>query len=127
MEDVVTLLVQGATCSDDDYFQALAQLFDAILTMQWRGPTTTTTTTTSVGLSPSDTVVRLLLALARQYGRDGAIFSEKFPSHPGRMAGLAYRCLDCLSMAQPMAADTAQEHAVLTDLFPRDEFVTPRM
>ncbi len=33
--------------------------------------------------------------------------------------------IDCLSMAQPMAADAAREHEVLTDLFPRDEFVTP--
>jgi spermidine synthase len=32
---------------------------------------------------------------------------------------------DCLSQVRPMAPETAREQAVLTDLFPRDEFVTP--
>ncbi|WP_145028436.1 fused MFS/spermidine synthase [Caulifigura coniformis] len=32
---------------------------------------------------------------------------------------------DCLSMTRPMAPDTAADRNILTDLFPRDEFVTP--
>ena len=32
---------------------------------------------------------------------------------------------DCLSMVRPLSPETASDRAVLTDLFPRDEFVSP--